>query len=57
MTDCAYCGCEAEAHDPVYVTEGDPDGEPTAYCNYGCLRAHIDDASLAEGTTCNWNPE
>ena len=52
MTDCVYCGCEAEAHDPVYVRH---DGEEDAYCNYGCLSAHIQAAALATGTTCNWD--
>jgi hypothetical protein len=52
MTDCVYCGCEAEAHDPVYVRH---DGAEDAYCNYGCLSAHIQEAELATGTSCNWN--
>ena len=52
MTDCTYCGCRVEAHDPVYVAAGEPDVEPDAYCNYGCLRAHIDEAGLAVGSTC-----
>ena len=53
--DCAYCGCAAEAHDPVYVSSS-PDGEPDAFCNYGCLSAHIETEGLATGTTCNWSP-
>jgi hypothetical protein len=58
MTDCAYCGCEVEAHDPVYVdeTEGGERVAAGAYCNYGCLFAHIEDEGLATGTTCNWDP-
>lgn len=68
MTDCVYCGCAVTAHDPVYVTRRPPEKHPTdadasdtasretpetdAYCNYGCLAAHIDDAELAVGTAC-----
>lgn len=51
--DCTYCGCDAEAHDPVYVSEDDPDAEPSAFCNYGCLSAHVEAENLAVGTTCN----
>jgi hypothetical protein len=51
--NCTYCGCNAEAHDPVYVAEGDPNAEPAAFCNYGCLSAHVEAESLAVGTTCN----
>jgi hypothetical protein len=52
MTDCAYCGCDATAHDPVYVREGGTH-EETAFCNYGCLAAHVEAEGLAVGTTCN----
>lgn len=53
MTDCTYCGCEVEAHDPVFVFE-DRDGERPAsqFCNYGCLSAHVEEAGLAEGSRC-----
>ncbi|MEZ3145008.1 hypothetical protein [Halobaculum sp. MBLA0143] len=53
MTDCAYCGCEVEAHDPVYVSEGEPEATATPYCNYGCLAAHVEADGLAVGTTCS----
>ncbi|PSQ11682.1 hypothetical protein BRC93_04580 [Halobacteriales archaeon QS_5_70_15] len=55
---CVYCGCDVRRHDPVSVTESaDPAGEPDArYCNYGCLAAHIEEAGLATGTTCEWSP-
>lgn len=53
MITCQYCGCDAEAHDPVYVTEETPEGEPDAFCNYGCLTAYIEENGLAVGTTCN----
>lgn len=56
MTDCTYCGCAVEAHDPVYVTSDDPrengTDEADAYCNYGCLAAHVDEAGLAVGSVC-----
>lgn len=55
MTTCAYCGCDVAAHDPVYV-DAVSDGERVeagAYCNYACLAAHIDEAELAAGATCN----
>lgn len=54
MTDCVYCGCAVEAHDPVFVTEGS-DGDRSAadaYCNYACLGAHIEEADLTIGATC-----
>ncbi|WP_394343576.1 MULTISPECIES: hypothetical protein [Haloarcula] len=56
MVDCTYCGCPVENHDPVYVSEA-PDGKSTTqFCNYGCLSAHIDEADLTTGTTCEWSP-
>lgn len=54
MPDCAYCGCDVTAHDPVYVETVD-DRERVSdgrFCNYGCLAAHIEDAGLAWGTVC-----
>lgn len=63
MTDCTYCGCEVEAHDPVVVHErapGDVDaaGSPAgAFCNWGCLSAHATESDVATGTTCNWTPD
>ncbi|UIP00067.1 hypothetical protein Hbl1158_01460 [Halobaculum sp. CBA1158] len=50
--DCAYCGCDVTAHDPVYVREAD-EGVETPYCNYGCLGARIKEDGLATGTTCS----
>lgn len=55
MTDaCTYCGCDVTAHDPVFVYEGAGDDRTAAgrFCNYGCLRAHVDDEGLAEGARC-----
>ncbi len=54
MTDCTYCGCAVEAHDPVYVAERE-DGERRpagAFCNYACLVAHVEREGLQEGATC-----
>lgn len=53
MTDCTYCGCDVHAHDPVFVSEG-TDELQTAdpFCNYACLSAHIEEAGLTTGATC-----
>lgn len=55
MTEsCTYCGCDVSDHDPVFVAEL-IDGERTQtgkFCNYGCLVAHVEAESLAEGATC-----
>jgi len=55
---CVHCGCDVRRHDPVSVTESaDPAGEPDdRYCNYGCLAAHVEEAGLTTGTTCEWSP-
>ena len=58
MTDCTYCGCAVEAHDPVLVEE-QRDGEwvdAGAFCNYACLAAHIDEVALTTGACCEWSP-
>ena len=55
---CTYCGCDVHAHDPVFTSEL-VDGERTEtgrFCNYGCLSAHVEEAGLATGTSCNWEP-
>ncbi|MFC6951925.1 hypothetical protein [Halorubellus litoreus] len=63
MTECTYCGCEVEAHDPVVVFESAPDavdardGSEFAFCNWGCLSAYSTESDVATGTTCNWTPE
>jgi hypothetical protein len=51
MTDRAYCGCEVEAHDLVYVRH---DGSEDPYCDYACPAARVEEAGLATGTTCVW---
>jgi hypothetical protein len=53
-SECAYCGCDVTAHDPVYVEEARGSGrvETGRFCNYGCLAAHVDAEGLAVGTTC-----
>ncbi len=57
MTDCRYCGSAVEEHGAVYVSEGEPDGEPLPFCNYACLTAHIDAENLVTNASCNWSPE
>lgn len=55
MTDCTFCGCAVEAHDPVYVeVVGDGGGrtDAGAFCNFACLAAHIEAAGLTTGATC-----
>lgn len=71
MTDCAYCGCEVAAHDPVAVYKTGEDGEGAAddggatdgreslvgeFCNWGCLAAYAQESDVATGTSCNWTP-
>ena len=54
MTGCTYCGCEIEAHDPMYVEEHE-DGERVPagqFCNYACLVAYVEREGLQEGATC-----
>jgi hypothetical protein len=55
VTDCPYCGCEVEGHDPVTVSEGTgADRDPVGrFCNYGCLAAHVEREGLARGTACH----
>lgn len=54
VTDCAYCGCDVYAHEPVFVEEldGDERVEAGAFCNYACLAAYIDAEMLTAGATC-----
>lgn len=54
MTDCTFCGCDVAAHEPVFVAE-ESDGRRVAagaYCNYACLVAHVEEAGLTAGATC-----
>lgn len=65
MTDCTYCGCEVEAHDPVAVYETAVDGGDDVdrdvlageFCNWGCLSAYAAESDVATGTSCNWSPD
>lgn len=59
MPACRYCGAEVRDHEPVYVQEAAGDGRREAgqFCNYACLRAHIDEAGLTTGAACEWQPE
>lgn len=56
---CTYCGQDVEAHDPVYVEEREggervPAGQ---FCNYACLRSHVDEAGLTTGAACAFDPD
>jgi ribosomal protein L24E len=53
VTDCAYCGCAVEAHDPVYARH---DGTEIPFCNWACLREYVDREELTTGTACEWTP-
>ena len=68
MTDCTYCGCAVEAHDPVFVYEEREDADEDEderedaaenervlagqFCNYACLSAHVEESNLADGAIC-----
>lgn len=57
--ECTYCGSDLSNYEPVFVQET-RDGERVkagAFCNYACLDAHIDEAELTYGDSCEWSPE
>lgn len=56
--ECTYCGADLASYDPVFVeeTEGGERVPAGAFCNYGCLSAHVEEAGLAEGAACTWEP-
>lgn len=54
MTDCVYCGCAVEAHDPVYADHAD---ETYPFCNWACLVAYVEREELSTGTACEWTPD
>ena len=68
---CTYCRSDLAGYDPVRVERllsgrgptGDerPTGDELidvgVFCNYACLSAHIDEAGLADGDACRWDPE
>lgn len=56
VTDCGYCGCAVDRHDPVFVAERVPDAEQVGFCNSACLQAHVDDEGSTTGTACVWDP-
>ena len=57
MATCTYCGSDLAAYDAVCVTDCDDDAVHGRFCNFGCLDAHIDEADLAVGTSCHWEPD
>ena len=57
--ECTYCGSDLGRYEPVFVEETQ-DGERVpagAFCNYGCLSAHVEAAGLAAGDACEWSPD
>ena len=56
MIECRYCGSDVDCHDPVFVREGIDRADAGAFCNYACLRSHIEEAGLEEGAACEWSP-
>ncbi|MFB6311262.1 MAG: hypothetical protein ABEH64_08805 [Salinirussus sp.] len=57
-TTCAFCGCRIFDHDPICVRDCTAGcGNPSYFCNYACLSAHIDAENLTTGATCEWSPE
>jgi hypothetical protein len=57
--ECTYCGSDLSNYEPVFVEET-RDGERVevgGFCNYACLDAHIDEAELTCGDSCEWSPD
>lgn len=56
--ECTYCGADLASYDPVFVeeTEGGERVPAGAFCNYGCLSAHVEEAGLVNGAACSWDP-
>lgn len=55
MTDCTYCGCEIEAHDPVFVFESsDEDGGKSDEGSDGVGDGGESDERVPAGRFCNY---
>ncbi|MFB6086831.1 MAG: hypothetical protein ABEJ84_08540 [Halodesulfurarchaeum sp.] len=55
---CSYCGSRIFDHDPICVRDCTEDcGSPSYFCNYACLKAHIESANLTIGDACQWSPD
>ena len=52
---------ERRPNDERFRDDDRPPGDTSvhvgAFCNYACLSAHIDEAGLADGDACRWEPE
>ncbi len=57
MPECTYCGSDLTCYDPLEVRQFEADTVEGRFCNYGCLAAHIDEADLAVGSACAWEPD
>lgn len=57
--ECTYCDSDLADYEPVYLeeTEGGERVPVGAFCNYGCLAAHLEEAELAVGDACSWEPD
>lgn len=55
--DCAYCDAPIFEHDPICVRDCDTGcADPSYFCNYACLSAHIEEENLTTGDCCEWSP-
>lgn len=57
--ECTYCDSDLADYDAVFLeeTEGGERVPAGAFCNYGCLAAHVEAAGLADGAACSWEPD
>jgi hypothetical protein len=58
VVECTYCDSDLERYEPVFVeeTENGERIQAGAFCNYGCLSAHLEAEDLAAGDACEWRP-
>ena len=59
MTDtCAFCNSNLAPYDPIEVreTRGDELVSAGRFCNYACLKEHIEAAGLTDGACCFIDP-
>ncbi|MFB6135517.1 MAG: hypothetical protein ABEJ04_02035 [Halobacteriaceae archaeon] len=52
---CDYCGSDLTAYEPVAVFEGAAGERELVgeFCNYACLRQHVEDEELETGACCS----
>lgn len=53
---CTFCGSEIWSHDPIVVEAAGTGEREGQFCNYACLKAHIEAAGLEVGASCEWVP-